>query len=143
MPYRATPQLLAELRSGVLQIGWTDPAAPVPFIESGFIKGIAISGNARSPRTAQIPTMAEQGHRFDAVGWFGVFAPAGTPPAIVKRLTDEINKIQALPEMASRMTFMNFAPPPMISAEEFGRIVVNDLKTWKNIVTDAGITMEN
>lgn len=143
VPYRAPPQLLAELRSGVLQIGWSDPAAPVAFIESGFIKGIAISGNARAPRTAQIPTMAEQGHRFDAVGWFGLFAPAGTPPAIVKRLHDEINKIQGTPEMAGRMTFMNFAPPPMISTEEFNKIVLDDLQTWKTIVTDAGITTEN
>lgn len=143
VPYRAPTQLLSEMRSGVLQIGWTDPAAPVPFIESGFIKGIAISGNARSPRTAQIPTMGEQGYRFDAVGWFGVFAPAGTPAAIVKRLSDEINKIQALPEMAQRMTFLNFAPPPQISSDEFRNIVVNDLKTWKSIVTEAGITMEN
>lgn len=143
VPYRATPQLLSELRAGVLQIGWTDPAAPVPFIESGFIKGIAISGNERGPRTKQIPTMGEQGYRFDAVGWFGLFAPAGTPAAIVKLLHDEISKIQRLPEMADRMTFMNFGPPPMISSEAFSRIVVEDLKTWKSIVTDAGITMDN
>ena len=118
-------------------------SAPVSFIELGRVKGIAVSGSQRAPRTAAIPTMGEQGYRFDTVGWFGVFAPTGTPPAILKRLTEEINKVQASPEIAARMRDMNFAPPPVISAEDFKRIVQTDLKTWKSIVTDAGITVDN
>jgi tripartite-type tricarboxylate transporter receptor subunit TctC len=140
VPYRATPQLLTELTSGVLQVAWADPSSPVPFIESGKIRGVAISGNVRVPRTPDIATMGEQGYQFDAVGWFGLFAPQGTPAAIVERLSAEVNRIQRLPEIAAKMAQMNFEPPPVKSAAQFKSIVANDLQMWRKIVLDAGIT---
>lgn len=142
VPYRQTPQLLTELSAGVLQIGWADPSAPVPFLESGKIRGIAISGNVRAPRTPDIATMGEQGYQFDAVGWFGLFAPAGTPPAIIERLSVEVNKIQRQPEIAAKMTALNFEPPPVKTPAQFKSIVANDLQMWRKIVQDAGITPE-
>lgn len=142
VPYRQTPQLLTELAAGVLQVGWADPSSPVPFLESGRIRGIAISGTVRVPRTPDIPTMGEQGYQFDAVGWFGLFAPQGTPAAIVERLSAEVNKIQRLPEMGAKMSSMNFEPPPVKSASQFKSIVSNDLQMWRKIVQDAGITPE-
>ena len=143
VPYRQVPQLLTELAAGGLQIGWADPSSPVSFIESGKVRGIAISGTAHVPRTASIATMGEQGYPFESVGWFGVFAPPGTPAAIVQRLTAEINKIQKLPESADKMTALNFEPPPVKTAEQFGAIVAADLQTWKKLVVDAGITPED
>lgn len=143
VPYRQVPQLLTELSTGVLQIGWADPSAPVPFIESGKIRGIAISGNTRVSRTPNIATMGEQGFPFDSVGWFGMFAPAGTPAAIVERLTAEVNRIQAMPDTAAKMAAMNFEPPPVKTSAQFRSIVLKDLQTWKKLVTDAGITLDN
>jgi len=143
VPYRATPQLLTELMSGTIKIGWTDPAAPVPFIEAGKIRAIAVTGKPRLPRTPNVPTLGEQGYPFETVGWFGVFAPAGTPKAIVQRLNEEINKIQALPEMAARVKSMNIAAPPTKTADQFRAIVAEDLQVWKKIVADTGITVEN
>ena len=139
VPYRQTSQLLTELTSGVLKVGWADPSSPVPFLESGRIRGIAISGNVRVPRTPDIATMGEQGYPFDAVGWFGLFAPQGTPAAIVEQLSAEVSKIQRLPEIAARMSAMNFEPPPVKSAAQFKSIVANDLQMWRRIVQDAGI----
>ena len=141
--YRTVPQLLTDLASGVLPIAWADPSAPLPLLQTGAIRGIAISGDVRAPQTKDIPTMDEQGYKFDAKGWFGMFAPAGTPAAIVQRLTTEINKIQASPEMAKRMEDLNFEPPPVKSQEQFRDIVVNDLKTWKQIAADADIKIDN
>ena len=142
VPYRQTPQLLSELASGVLKVGWADPSAPVPFIESGRIRGIAISGNVRVPRTPDIPTMGEQGYPFDAVGWFGLFAPQGTPQAIIDLLSTEVNRVQRSPEIAARMSTMNFEPPPVKTPAQFRTIVANDLQTWRKIVQDANITPE-
>lgn len=141
--YRTVPQLLTDLASGVLPIAWADPSAPLPLLQTGAIRGIAISGDVRVPQTNDIPTMEEQGYKFDAKGWFGMFAPAGTPAAIVQRLTTEINKIQASPEMAKRMKDLNFEPPPVKSEEQFRDIVVNDLKTWKQIAAEADIKIDN
>ena len=142
VPYKSTPQIVNEMASGVLQVGWTDPGTPVPMLEAKQIKGIAISGNVRVPRTQGIATMAEQGYPFDAVGWFGVFGPANIPKSIVERLNTEINKIQKSPEMMKRMESLNLEPPPVKTPEEFKAIIANDLKVWSSIAKEANISAE-
>lgn len=141
--YKATPQLLTDLMAGNIKIGWTDPAAPIPFIETGKLRPIAVTGKTRLSRTPNVPTMGEQGHAFETVGWFGVFAPTGTPKAIVQRVNEEIMKIQALPEVTTRVKSLNIAVPPTKSPEQFRSLVVDDTAVWKKIVTDTGITVEN
>jgi tripartite-type tricarboxylate transporter receptor subunit TctC len=142
IPYKTTPQVVNDLASGVLQIGWSDPATPVPMIEANKIKAIAISGSNRVPRTRNVPTMGEQGYAFDSVGWFGVFGPANLPKPITDRLNLEINKVQASTEMAKRMETMNFEPPPVKTAEEFKAIIAADIKMWTTIAKDSNITGE-
>ncbi|MCY0854657.1 Bug family tripartite tricarboxylate transporter substrate binding protein [Cupriavidus sp. D39] len=140
--YRTSSQLLTELSSGVLKIGWTDPSVAVPFLRSGKVRGIAIVGNVRSPQLANVKTLAEQGYKFNTVGWFGMFAPAGTNPATVKRLSDEVNKVQALPEIADLMKKLNFEPPPVKSSAQLAEVVKHDLQVWTTIANDAGIKVE-
>ena len=142
VPYKTVPQVVNDLASGVLQIGWADPSTPVPMIEAKQIKGIAMSGTVRVPRTPGVSTMGEQGYPFDAVGWFGVMGPADMPPALTQRLNREINKILQSPEMAKRMETLNFEPPPNKSADEFKRIVVRDIATWKSIAADLNLKLE-
>lgn len=142
VPYKSTPQIVNDLTAGILNIGWTDPGTPVAMIENKQIKGIAISGNVRAPRTTSIGTMGEQGYPFDAVGWFGVFAPTQTPKAIVERMNAEINKVLKTPEMVKRMDAMNIDPPPIKSVDEFKAILAQDLKTWQSIAMDAGIALD-
>jgi len=142
VPYRTSTQLLTDLSSGIVKIGWTDPGAPVPFLRSGKVRAIAIAGNVRAPQLPDVKTMGEQGYKFDAVGWFGMFAPAGTNPAIVKRLADEVNKAQASPDLAATMKVMNFGPPPVKTPAQFGETVSHDLQVWSKIATDAGIQLD-
>ncbi|MFC7408198.1 Bug family tripartite tricarboxylate transporter substrate binding protein [Hydrogenophaga atypica] len=142
IPYKTTPQIVNDLASGVLQIGWSDPGTPVPMIEANKIKGIAISGNNRVPRTRNVATMGEQGYPFDSVGWFGMFGPANLPKPITDRLNAEINKVQASAEMAKRMETMNFEPPPVKTADEFKAIIAADVKMWATIAKDANISGE-
>lgn len=141
--YKTTPQLLTDLMAGNIKIGWADPAAPIPFVETGKMRAIAVTGKTRLSRTPNVPTLGEQGQAFDTVGWFGVFAPAGTPKAIVQRLNEEILKIQALPEMGARVKSMNIAVPPNKTPDQFRALVVEDTAVWKKIVTDTGITLDN
>lgn len=141
--YRSVPQMLTELANGALKVAWADPSSPVPFVRSGKVRAIAISGNVRGPQLPEVATLGEQGHRFEQVGWFGIFAPAGTDPAVVKRLSDEINKVQTSPEMATLMQTMNFEPPPVKTPAQFREIVLNDLQTWKRLAADAGVSIDN
>jgi tripartite-type tricarboxylate transporter receptor subunit TctC len=143
VPYRTVPQMLTELANGSLQIAWADPGSPLPFIRTGKVRAIAISGSVRGPQVPDVPTMAEQGYRFDQVGWFGVFAPAGLPPAVAARLTEEINKVQASPEMARLMQSINFEPPPVKTQVQFQSIVLHDLQAWKKLAADTGIALDN
>lgn len=142
VPYKTTPQIVNDLASGVLQIGWSDPGTPVPMIEANKIKALAISGNNRVPRTRNVPTMGEQGYPFDSVGWFGVFGPANLPKPITDRLNAEINKVQTSPDMAKRMETMNLESPPVKTAEEFKAIIASDVKMWATIAKDANIVGE-
>lgn len=143
VPYRAVPQLLTDLVSGALKIGWADPSSPLSFLKSGALRGIAISGTVRGPQVPDVPTMGEQGYPFEQVGWFGMFAPAGTPGPIVQRLTIEVNKIQASAAMTKLMHTLNLEPPPVKSQAQFRDIVSADLKVWAKIAADSGIKLEN
>ncbi len=142
IPYRTTTQMLTELSSGVLKIGWSDPSAPLPFLKSGKIRGIVVSGTARLPLLPEVPTLSEAGWKFDAIGWFGIFAPAGTSPAIIKRLSDAVNSIDASPEMSKLLANLNFSQPKKTTPEQFRTIVQDDLATWKKIATDANISVD-
>jgi tripartite-type tricarboxylate transporter receptor subunit TctC len=143
IPYKQVSQLITELSTGVLKIGWTDPSSALPFIDAGKLRPIAVSGGVRLPRTPNIPTMGEQGYPFESVGWFGLFAPAGTPPAIITRLNDEVQRIQAQPEMIARIAAFNVTPSALHTPEQFRQVVAADLQTWKKIVADAGITVDS
>jgi tripartite-type tricarboxylate transporter receptor subunit TctC len=143
VPYRSVPQMLTELSVGTLKVAFSDPAAPLPFIDSGRIRAIAVTGTVRLPRLPSVPTFAEQGHNFEPVGWFGVFAPAGTPTPVLARLNTEINKIQQQPDMVNKVTGLNIAPPPTKSPDQFRQMIASDLQMWKKIVSDTGITLEN
>lgn len=142
IPYKTMTQMLTDLSNGALKVAWGDPGGPIPFVRTGKIRAIAISGDARGPQLPDVATLGEQGYRFDQVGWFGVFAPAGTDPAIVKRLSDEINKVQASPEMAALMQRINFEPPPIKTQAQFRDIVLHDLQAWKKLAADAGVALD-
>lgn len=140
--YRTVTPLLTDLVSGVVKIGWTDSSTPVPFIRSGKVRAIAVTGHGRFPQLPDVKTMGEQGYKFDTVGWFGMFARAGTSPEIVKRLADEVTKVQASPDLAATMKLMNMLPPPVKTLDQFDKTVSHDLQVWKKIAADAGIQLD-
>ena len=142
VPYRQTTQMLTELSTGTLKIGFADPAAPLPFIQDGRIKAIAVTGTKRLPRAPEVPTFGEQGFDFKPVGWFGVLAPAKTPEAIVNKLNAEIRRIQNEPDMIAKTAALNVSPSVPNTPAQFHDSIVRDLKMWQEIVKDAGITME-
>lgn len=142
VPYKSTPQMFTDIAAGNLLFGWSDPGAPLPLIQAGKLRAIAISGNVRVPATPDVPTMGEQGYPFSAVGWMGVFAPAGTPEPVQRRLNEEINRILARPETGAEYARRNFEPPPVKSIDTFRTIIASDLVTWREIVRKGDIKAE-
>ena len=142
VPYRTMGTLLTDMVSGLVQVGWSDIASPMGFIQQGRLRPIAINGDVRAPQLPDLSTMTEQGFPFPATGWQGLFAPRGTPPAVLQRLHAEINHVFADPDFQNAMRKVNVPPTPIWSRENFEAMLVNDLKVWKQIVVNGNIKLE-
>ena len=142
VPYKTAGALLTDLVSGVISIGWMDLSSPLPFIQQGKLRAIAINGDQRNPQLPDLHTMTEQGYPFSALGFQGIFAPVGTPAAIVQRLNTEVNKVLATPEYQATLRRLNIATPPALTPTQFRDLVESNLKIWKKVTTDAHIQLE-
>lgn len=142
VPYRQTPQLLTELTAGTLQVGWTDAGVALPFIESGKVRALAVTGVARVPRLPGVPTLKEAGYAFEVPGWLGLFAPKGVPQHIIDRLSAEVLQIQGQPDMIAAMTALNFPRPPTMTPSQFKAYLETERSLWRKIVQEARIQPE-
>lgn len=86
--------------------------------------------------------MTEQGFPFDTNSWYGMFAPAGTPDAIVQRLNAEVNLALASAEMRERFMQLNMADPPIRTAAQFAQTVRDDVTAWGNVIRANHITVD-
>jgi tripartite-type tricarboxylate transporter receptor subunit TctC len=116
VPYKGGGPLLTDLLAGQIQLFLAVPVAVIPHLQSGKLKGLVVSSAARSPHLAQVPTVNETGlTRFEGESWFGIFAPAGTPPAVVAKLREAMAQINREPEFIARVErdggrLLNIAP---------------------------------
>lgn len=142
IPYRGSGPLITDLLGGTVKVAFADTIATLPHIKSGKFKALAISGSRRAPLTPDVPLLSEQGIKFDTDSWYGVFVPAGTPDAIVKRLNAEINRTLKQPEMKERFLQMNMGEAQPKTPEEFAATVRNDMQVWGDIARANKIKLE-
>jgi tripartite-type tricarboxylate transporter receptor subunit TctC len=142
VPYKAAPAAIADLLGGHIEASFAVASTALPHIKAGKLKALAISGPYRSPSTPETRTMTEQGIKMDLVAWYGLFAPSGTPPAIVNALGREVNRIIAAPENSERWRQLGFAEMPVRTPEQFTELVSQDLKEWGAVVRSANIRAE-
>jgi tripartite-type tricarboxylate transporter receptor subunit TctC len=143
VPYKGGGPATAALLSGEVQAAFMTTPTSVPQIKAGKLRALAFSGKTRASFLPDVPTMAEAGvPDFDIdAGWHGLFAPAGTPPAIVERLRQEVEKALATPEMTDAIKATGLMPstlPPM----DFKALVDSDISKYAAIVKAAHITPE-
>ncbi|WP_390315709.1 Bug family tripartite tricarboxylate transporter substrate binding protein [Variovorax soli] len=142
VPYKGTAPIIVDLLGGTLQLGWTDVSSPVQYIESGKLRALAVSGTQRVPHMPQVPTLTEEGYPFETAGWYGVFAPARTPVAIVERLNALVVATVGSPEFKARLDALNLPNSPTPTAREFAQLVAKDTTTWRSILQGLGIKPE-
>ncbi|MDX3907149.1 MAG: tripartite tricarboxylate transporter substrate binding protein [Pigmentiphaga sp.] len=142
IPYKSIPPILVDMQAGRLKVGLADGSSSLPLIRARKMRAFAVSGSRRGMATPEVPTMNEQGVRFDADVWYGVFGPAGMPADIVRRLNRELNGILRGPEMMERFRTLNLSEPRAGTPEEFAQTIQADLKTWGDVIKAAGITLE-
>jgi tripartite-type tricarboxylate transporter receptor subunit TctC len=137
IPYRGAN--LADVMNGVLPLGVQNAGAAIPFVAEGRLRGIAVSSLARSAALPDLPTVAEQGFPgFEALSWFGLMAPAGTPGAIVDKVQAEAMRVLADGDQQARFAQMGLEPMGT-TPEAMHAMIARDLPKWAGVIADAGI----
>ena len=143
IPYKGAGPAIIDLISGQLQLSFHVPISVIPHIKSGRLKPIAISGKTRAQALPQVPVFAEAGlPAFDIAGWTGMFAPAGTPKEIVDKISGEMGRMLAAPDVMERL--VNQGLEPLISTpEQFAALLKSDMAKFAKLIKDANIRFEN
>jgi len=142
IPYKGSAPAVADLVGGQVNLYFGTPASARSHINSGKLKGIAITGESRSLVIPQVPTFTEAGlPGFDISFWYGVLAPAGTPKEIVARLSSEIGRIVLMPDIKEKLANLG-ARPFVSSPEKFATLIDADLAKYGKVVKAANIKIE-
>ena len=143
IPYKGAGPAITDLLGGQVQLSFHVPISVIGHINSGKLKAIAVAGEPRLPALLQVPTMAEAGlPGFNLQGWIGMFAPAGTPKAIIDKTSAEVAKILASAEISEKLVGQGIEP--FISTpEQFTTLVKADMALFAKIIKDADIKMEH
>jgi len=141
VPYRGGSQARADLLGGRVHLNIAPPPQLLPLIRDGKIRALAYTAAQRSPDMPEVPTMIESG--FPQIGfhpdvWMGIFAPAGTPPAIVDKLNREVNAVLKSAEMAP--VLKRYAYEAMVTTPaEFATFYASQLRKWPPVLIAAGL----
>jgi len=142
VPYKGTGQALTDLLGGQIELMFAPTQTVIPQLQSGRLKAIAVTGTKPLDALPSLPTVAGSGlPGYQAQGWFGLLAPKATPPAVIARLHDDVQKVLAMPDVRKELVAKG-ADPGEMSAAEFGRFIAEEQAKWAKLVKDAGIVME-
>jgi tripartite-type tricarboxylate transporter receptor subunit TctC len=141
VPYKGGAPAMTATIANDTQFYFGPMAGMVPFIEAGSVKALAVSGGARSPTLPQIPTMTEAGMpKYKAIGWFGLLAPAGTPAAVVAKLSDAVAEAVKSPEVITGLRVQGIEPASSRPAA-FAAFVREQLELHKKLVEDVDLKL--
>ena len=142
VPYKGGGPALVDVMGGQVPLYFGNMASALPHVKNGKLKALAITGSKRSPAAPDLPTVAEAGiPGYQVYEWNAIFAPAGTPPAIVNRLHSEIAKAVAIPEVRDRMLALG-AEIVASTPAELGAWVREQTASWSKVVRAGNIKPE-
>jgi tripartite-type tricarboxylate transporter receptor subunit TctC len=142
VPYRGTPEALADTMNGRTDIFFAPVIAALPMIRDGRVVALAAGSEKRSSVLPDVPTTEEQGFKNSAYDfWSGLFAPAGTPPAVIAKLNAEVRKALESAEVKDRLSALGTDIAPTTSAE-FDKKVARELVENAELVKRAGIKVQ-
>jgi tripartite-type tricarboxylate transporter receptor subunit TctC len=142
IPYRGSGAAIQDVLSGQVQVFMTTPPSVMGHIQAGKLKGLAVTSKTRHPGLPQVPTTAEAGLQgFELEAWVGIFAPAGTPPDVIGKLSAAIKQAMEMPETRTRAAAagidIRYAPPAELAA-----LVDRETAFWAKTIQSAKITAE-
>ncbi len=139
IPYKGTAPAVADALGGQLDAVMVPLVSLAPHIKSGKLRGIAVSSAARVPILPELPTFAESGYpQVQSDTWYAVFAPAGTPEAVVRRLHDATVQVLAQQDLIDRLRKTGYEPGAS-TPEALGALVKSEVARWNRMATVAKI----
>lgn len=141
VPYKGTAPAFADLSSGRVNLIFEPIGTMLPHIRAGKLKALGVTTAKRSPVAPEIPAIAEALPGYDTSTWYGILVPAGTPPAVVRKLHSELARITNSPEMKDRLLAQGLQPVAN-TPEQFAAVLKADMERWTKLVKDAGITVD-
>ncbi len=137
--YRGTTAVLPDLLAGRLTMSFANIANVLPLVREGKLRPFAVTSLKRSAAAPDLPTMAVSGYRgFEAVPWFGLVAPAGTPPAVVEKIYRETQRCLALPQVRTSLETLGLDVIGN-SPAEFAAVIKAEIPQWAVVIKGAGI----
>ncbi len=141
VPYKGAAAAVTDLVGGQVQVSVQSLPSSISFIKSGKVKVLGVVNQKRVPALPDSPTIGETVKGFGTTPWYGMFAPAGTPKAIIQQLNAEITKALESKDAIERLAGVG-CEPFKSSPEQFATLVRDDLPRWAKIVKDAGATVD-
>ena len=139
VPYKGGTPALIDLAGGQMQFMFSNLTAALPHVKTGKVRALAVTGEKRIPIVPDLPTVAESGLAGYAVtSWFGLLAPAGTPPEVLARLNTETVRAMRAPDMKDRLAAEGADPMPGTAAE-FAALLKSEIAKWAAVVKQAGL----
>jgi len=142
IPYKGSPPALQDVVGGAVSMTFDNITTAWPLAKNGNLRALAVTTAKRSSVAPDVPTLAESGLAGYEIGsWQGVFAPAGTPPAIIKRLNTEMVKILNMPDVREKLVGLG-AEPVGNTPEEFSVLVKAEVVKWADVVKKSGAKVD-
>ena len=142
VPYKGSPPAHIDLMGGSVDLMFDNIVAVGPHIKSGKLKALAVTSKTRSPMLPNVPTMQEAGYpNIEAVAWFGVLVPKGTPKNIINRLNKEFVAALTIPEIKNKLQESG-AQVVASSPEEFDAFMQNEVSKWSTVINNAKISLD-
>jgi tripartite-type tricarboxylate transporter receptor subunit TctC len=138
VPYRGSAQIQTDIIGGQIQAAFVNLGGALPLIQAHKLKAIAVSTEKRSSILPDVAAVAETYPGFDFNFWYGLMAPAGTPPAVVNKLHAALVEVLAMPDVKARMVDAGLDVAPS-SPAEFGKKIKDDLGLWRRAVENANL----
>ena len=143
IPYKGAGPAITDLLGNQVQVFLSTSAPVIPHIQAGKLKGMAISGDHRAPAVPNLPTFAQAGvPDYEANGWYGLLAPAGTPKSIMDKISREVASILATPDVQSKLNSQG-VEAFVLTPAQYAALMQADSRKWSDVLKTGNIKLEN
>lgn len=138
IPYKGSTQIMSDLMSGRVELTVFGYSGLYPYVQDGRLIALGVTGRNRAPNAPNIPTFGESVPGYEALGWFGLFAPAGTPPEVVAKVNTALNKAVADPQVQVQAQRLGLDAATGTPAQ-FAKVWADDYAKWGGTIRNLGL----